>query len=85
MEHHEAPASGGVLHRLRLPLEQLKIEPDADACRLRQIILQQLHIQRRGHDDEIQVGPVLLLQFERARQRDVAVKMPFMKFVEDED
>ena len=28
---------------------------------------------------------MLLLQVERARQRDVAVKMPFVKFVEDED
>jgi hypothetical protein len=49
------------------------------------VFAQQLHVQRRGHDDKIQVGPVLLLQVECAGQRDVAVKMAFVKFVEDED
>ena len=52
---------------------------------LGKIFFQLTSIQRRGHDDEIQIGAMLLLQIERAGQCDVAVKMAFVKFVEDQD
>ncbi len=32
----------------------------------------------------LQIGPALLLQIERAGERDVAVEMPLVEFVEDD-
>jgi hypothetical protein len=49
-----------------------------------EILLQLRRVQRRGHDDEAQIRPVLLLQIKRAGQRDVAVKMPLVKLVENQ-
>ena len=51
----------------------------------RKIFLQLRRVQRCGHHDEAQIRPVLFLQIQRAGQRDVAVKMPLVKFVEDEN
>ena len=41
-------------------------------------------IERRRHHHELQIGPEPLLQFQRAREGDVAVEMPLVKFVEDD-
>ena len=38
---------------------------------------------RRRHDDDLQIGPRRFLQPQRARERDVAIEMPLVKFVEE--
>ena len=55
------------------------------AATLGKIFLQLTGVQRGGHDGEFQVRAMLFLQIECAGQRDVAVKMAFVKFVENED
>ena len=37
----------------------------------------------RHHDDQ-EIGTALFLDVERARKRDVAVKMPFVELIEDQ-
>ena len=53
-------------------------------CCLGKIVLQLACIQGRGHDDDDQVGAMLFLDVQRTRQRDVAVEMAFVKFIEDD-
>ena len=48
------------------------------------ILLHRADIQGCRHDDDDQIGTRTLLNLQRARQRDVAVKMALVKFVEDE-
>ena len=43
------------------------------------------HIERGRHDQNDEIGPPRLLKLQRAGQRDVAVEMAFVKFVEDDD
>ena len=50
----------------------------------RKIFFQRAGIERCGHDDNEEIGPALFLNVERARQSDVAIEMPFMKFVKDQ-
>ena len=51
---------------------------------LAQIILQLACIQRRRHDNDEQVGAMLLLNVQRAGEGDVAIEMSFVKFIEDD-
>ena len=48
----------------------------------RHVALQDVAIERRGHDDNEQIRARGFLDFKRARQGDVAVEMAFMKLVE---
>ena len=50
-----------------------------------EVALQHGGIERGRHDDEPQVGPVLFLQIEGAREGDVPVEMPLVELVEDDD
>ena len=50
----------------------------------RQVILERACIERRGHDADEQVWPLLFLDVERASQRDVAVEMALVEFVEQD-
>ena len=49
-----------------------------------EIFLHRGDIQSRRHDDDQKIGPRRLLDLQRARQRDVAVEMALVKFVEDQ-
>ena len=49
----------------------------------RQIFLQKARIQGRGHDGEFQIGARRRLELERASERDVAVEMALVKFIEE--
>ena len=51
---------------------------------LRQIIFQRAGIQRGGHNGDEQVRAKRFLNVQRSGQGDVAVKVPFVKFVEDD-
>ena len=50
----------------------------------REIFFERAGIERGGHDDEFEVGPRRFLQVERAGERDVAVEMPLVEFVEED-
>ena len=50
----------------------------------REEFLQRAGIDRRRHDNDLQIGPRRLLKSKRAGERDVAVKMPLVKFVEQD-
>ena len=50
----------------------------------REIFLEQIRVERRGHHDEAQVGPPLLLQVQRAGERDVPVEMTLVEFIEQD-
>ena len=39
-------------------------------------------LERGGHDDELEIGARRFLQLQRARERDVAVEMALVKFIE---
>ena len=49
-----------------------------------EVLLQRRGVERRRHDQDLEVGPFGLLQIQRAGQRDVAVKVAFVELVEDE-
>jgi hypothetical protein len=49
-----------------------------------QILLHRGDIQRRRHDDDDEIGTRGLLDLQRARQSDVAVKMALVKLIEEE-
>ncbi len=53
-----------------------------DGARL-QIFLQKARIQRRGHDGEFEIGARRRLELEGAGERDVAVEMALVKFIEE--
>ena len=48
----------------------------------RQIVFNTPGVERGGHHDQFQVGPRGLLDLQRPGERDVAVEMPLVKFVE---
>ena len=50
----------------------------------REILLQRAGVERGGHDDEPEFGPVLFLKIESAGEGDVAVEMSLVKLVEDD-
>ena len=49
-----------------------------------EILLNRGDIQRGRHDDDNEIGPRRFLDLQSAGQGDVAVEMPFVKFVEDD-
>ena len=49
-----------------------------------QVVFQRARIERRGHHNDEQVGAKLLLNVERAGERDVAVEVALMEFIKDE-
>ena len=64
-------------HRISAPLRR------QHRTRL-EIFLHRSDIQSCRHDDDKKIGPRRFLDLQRAGQRDVAVEMPFVKFVEDD-
>ena len=50
-----------------------------------EIIAQQRRLQRRRHDDDLEIGPRRLLDLPRAGQGEIAFEMALVKFVEDQD
>ena len=47
--------------------------------------MQRAGVERGGHDHELEVGPARLLEVEGAGEGDVAIEMPLVEFVEDND
>src|SRR5450432_12188 len=48
----------------------------------REILFELVRFQRRRHDNELEIGPLRFLQLQSSRERDVAIKMPLVKFIE---
>ena len=48
----------------------------------REVVFQHRRVECRGHDDDLEIGPGGLLDLEGAGQRDVAVEMALVEFVE---
>ncbi len=50
----------------------------------REVVLQPRSVERRRHDDDLEIGTPRFRDVEDARERDVAVEMPLVKLVEED-